>query len=557
MKHLTRYTKQLACIVCACIVSSFAACTDLSEKPYSVISKEDYDFTDEDIQSMFSPVYSNLRNVYWGWNGLFDIQEESSDLIMTPLRIGVGWGDLYITMHKHTYHSYVDHFWTIWNYSYAGINACNKLLEQEIVQSSESSVAQLRAYRALYYYFLFDMFRNVPLETVYTVPDGYLPEQVDPQETFDFIVSELNSVKPILATLDDEYGKINSATCNMILAKMYLNHNAWFGTTDETYYQKAYDEVNEVINSSKYSLASDYSDPFKADLSSCSEVIMAIPFDFTYATGNYCSNKCLHGGSRATFGLNGTPWNGSCAVPQFIDTYDNDDSRFEATWLMGVQYDQAGKVIMVGSDTLNYTKFVNSIDNPGAYPMQGARFRKFEIVSGVSGTYADDQQLFRLTDAYMIKAECLLRLGAYNGENKQTAANIVTMIRQRAFKNAPEKATRTVADLEGGSVYKYGLAETQLDSSGKPLFIGTDEGGADIELGGFLDDLAWEFVGEHHRRQDLIRFRLTSKNMNVYNGKSWFCKKAETDVSDTHKNIFPIYQSFMDANIKLKQNPGY
>lgn len=534
----------------------FNSCTDLYEKPYSIISSEDYEFTEKDIQRMFSSVYANFRNVYWGWNGLFDAQEESSDLIMTPLRIGVGWGDLYITMHKHTYHSYVDHFYTVWNSAYGGITACNMLLEQDGVKSSEISTAQLRAYRALYYYILFDLFRNVPLETEYSIPEGYLPEQATPQTTFDFIVSELNEVKDIVDAVD-EYGKINKASCHMILAKMYLNHNAWFETDDKAYYQKAYDEVNAVINSGKYSLANDYSEPFKADLSTCKEVIFAFPSDLNYATANYSSNKCLHGASRTSFNLNGTPWNGSCAVPQFIDTYDKDDSRFKATWLMGEQYDTSGKLIMVGDEPLNYTQFVNSIDNPGAYPMQGARFRKFEIVAGTAGTYANDQQFFRLTDAYMIKAECLLRLGNYNGETEQTAADIVTMIRQRAFKDTPEKATRTVAQLKGPSIYKYGLAETQLDTKGKPVKVETNEGGEDVELGGFLDELAWEFVGEHHRRQDLIRFRLTSKNVNVYNGKSWFCKKAETNISDTHKNIFPIYQDFIDANIKLKQNPGY
>jgi hypothetical protein len=26
---------------------------------------------------------------------------------------------------------------------------------------------------------------------------------------------------------------------------------------------------------------------------------------------------------------------------------------------------------------------------------------------------------------------------------------------------------------------------------------------------------------------------------------------------DIKKNVYPIYQSFLDANINLKQNPGY
>lgn len=533
-----------------------SSCTDLDETIYSQISSDDYTFTDANIQSMFSSVYGGLRGVYWGWNGLFDISEESGDCIMTPLRIGIGWGDLYIPMHKHQFHSHIDHYYTIWYNAYQGINSCNQLLDRDIVQKSETASAELRAYRALFYYILFDNFRNVPLETTYTHEDGYLPEQAEPQKIYDFIISELNEVKEKL-NKNARYGQFNQYAVCMTLAKMYLNHNAWFNTDDNTYYQKAYTEVNEVISAHKYTLSPNYTDPFQEDGSSCAEIIFAIPFDYTYATGNYLANKCLHGASASTFGLSGAPWNGSCAVPQFIGTYDSDDSRLSDTWLIGDQYDQNGGLIKVDNEALNYTESVHSIDNPGAYSMEGARFHKYQIVAGKHGTSADDVPFYRLTDAYMIKAECLLRLGGYNGESKEDAAKIVTMIRARAFKNNPQKATRTVSELEGGSIYAYGHRENIAKKGEADNIIQTNEGGSDIQLGGLLDDLAWEFVGEHHRRQDLIRFRLTSKNMNVYNGKSWFCKDAETNPSDIHRNIYPIYQDFLDANLKLKQNTGY
>ena len=91
-----------------------------------------------------------------------------------------------------------------------------------------------------------------------------------------------------------------------------------------------------------------------------------------------------------------------------------------------------------------------------------------------------------------------------------------------------------------------------------PDFEKTLEGGADIELGGLLDDLAWEFVGEFHRRQDLIRFRTKNgSGPNVWNGKSWFCKRAEEDPNDYHKNLYPISTDNMNSNIRLVQNPGY
>jgi hypothetical protein len=283
--------------------------------------------------------------------------------------------------------------------------------------------------------------------------------------------------------------------------------------------------------------------------------------------------------SAATFLLNSAPWDGSCALPQFMDTYDAADKRKTDTWLFGPQYSykkdnvpitiyqyndykaagatglEATQITTTADGALNYTPTVHSINNPGAYKMEGARFWKQEIVSGRDGTYGDDVSFYRLADAMFIKAECLLRLGT----DKQVAADLVSAVRERSFPTNPSKAIRTIADLENGSVYDYGYRETQVDDSGNDVQVFTQEGGADIELGGLLDDLAWEFVGEHHRRQDLIRFRLKDGSRNVYNGKSRFCYDATTVPSseDVNKNVFPIFQSFLDANINLAQNPGY
>ena len=124
----------------------------------------------------------------------------------------------------------------------------------------------------------------------------------------------------------------------------------------------------------------------------------------------------------------------------------------------------------------------------------------------------------------MMKAECLLRLGGYKGETEQTAADLVTAVRQRAFKNNPAKAVRTVEQLKGGSVYAYGYRENQGKMGEEDKWVVTHEGGDDVELGGLLDDLAWEFVAEHHRRQDLIRFRIKGKTKMYITGSPGFVK---------------------------------
>lgn len=542
---------------------SLGSCTDLDETVYSQIPGDgSYTMTQKDIQAQYGLIYDRMRDMYDGWEGYQDISQECADLLMTPFRYETsGWGAQYVSLHKHEFHSTINHLYRPWYSCYQGINACNQLLDNELVAENEASVAELRTYRALFYYVLFDLWRNIPVTTTNKVPDGFTPEQETPQFTYDFIVKEVSESKPLLSK-EHALGQINYWSACMILAKMYLNHDAWFpGKEDPTYYQKAIDEVNDVILNGGYTLANSYREPFASDNSSCNEIILALMYDNKYAghgTNHFC--KWFMAGSQGIFGVTFDPWNGSACVPQFLETYDPDDSRKTDTWKWGPQNDVNGEPIYIDGKRLDFTPEVYAIERPGAAGMQGARLWLYEIQPGNIGTSNCNVPFFRLTDAYFIKAECLLRLGGYNGETEQDAADIVTMIRQRAFKNNPEKAVRTVAQLKGGSVYDYGLRETQGEIVDGELtnIVNTEthEGGDDIILGGLLDDLAWEFVYEHHRRQDLIRFKM-SNGCNVFNGKSWFGKSAFTNPTDHHFDIFPILKDNLQANPKLHQNDGY
>jgi hypothetical protein len=537
-------------------------CTDLDETVYSQLPGDgSYEFTDSDIKAQYGVIYDRLRDMYDGWEGYQDISQECCDLLMTPYRTYGGWGAQYVSLHKHEFHATINHLYRPWYSCYQGINSCNQLLDDENICKDEGAVAELRAYRALFYYVLFDLWRNIPVTTTLKVASDYMPTQETPQYTYDFIVKEAEEAKPHL-TKEPEEGQLNYYGVCMLLAKMYLNHDAWFpDAPDSSYYGKAIDEVNEVINSGVYTLAENYRDPFS--VAGSDENIFELMYDNKYAghgTNHFC--KWFPAVCKDVFGVTFDPWNGSACVPQFFYTYDDADTRKDDTWKYGVQYDTQGKVLYDDNgDVVNLTPEVWAIEKPGAGDYQGARLWLYEIQSGNIGTSDDNVPFFRLTDAYFIKAECLLRLGGYKGETEQDAADIVTMIRRRAFKNNPAKAVRTVAQLKGGSVYDYGLRETQGDlDSDKNLInetiVETHEGGDDIILGGLLDDLAWEFVYEHHRRQDLIRFKMTN-GCNVFNGKSWFGKSAYINPNDHHFDIFPILQDNLDANPKLVQNPGY
>lgn len=537
-------------------LATTTSCTDLDEHLYDTIASEGHDFTDTEINAMLVPVYSSLRDVYWGWYSYADMMDQSSDVWCIPYRIGIGWGDLYVSMHKHQFHSQIGHFESVWERNYTGINACNQALAREQIANDPSLKAQVRAYRALYYYILFDLFRNIPLDTTFDHEDGWLPEQEDPQSLFSWLETELKELADECPE-EVEPGKMSKYAVHMVLAKMYLNHNAWFNDfSDNSWYGKCIDEVNEVLKGN-FSLADSYLANFMEDISSSPEIIFNIPFENKYASGNYMANMWMHVAGKATWGFDGWATGGAAVMPQFLDTYDADDQRYTDCWLSGQQYDASGAPIYYDGEPLVYTKELHSIDNPGCYPFESYRLIKYEIKGGEYGSSYDDVPFFRLADAYMMKAECLLRLGGYKGETEQDAADLVTKVRERNFPNNPEKAIVTVEKLKGGSVYKYGHRENTGKMGEADNWIITEEGGDDIELGGLLDELAWEFVAEHHRRQDLIRFHIKGTTNNVYNAKSWFCKDALDDKSNHDHDIFPLPKKILDSNTKLKQNPGY
>ena len=62
----------------------------------------------------------------------------------------------------------------------------------------------------------------------------------------------------------------------------------------------------------------------------------------------------------------------------------------------------------------------------------GFRLQKYEIQEECKTFMNNDFVIFRLAQVYMMKAECLLRTG-----KADEAAQLVTTVRQRAFRNHP------------------------------------------------------------------------------------------------------------------------
>ncbi|MEO2061858.1 MAG: RagB/SusD family nutrient uptake outer membrane protein [Christiangramia sp.] len=513
----------------ACLVMSVTSCTNLDEEVFSEITEDSFVPADEDIVALTASAYTPLRYIM-GWQGLFDVQEESADIFVTPTRPN-GWDDggTYKRMHRHTWNDVQWQPRNTWLTCFNGINSANRVISQiesgslPISEEQAASViAELRGVRAVYYSILLDTHGNVPIIKNFS---DEVPTQASRSEVYNFIISELNEVIPMLTETADQttYGRLNKWGALALQARVYLNAEVYVGTAE---WDKVISNTDQIINSGAYMLDDNYRDVFSTDNQNSPEIVFSVPYDRLYGPEWNQHMKQLLPSTRDVLNMEAQPWGGSSANPQFIDSYQDGDKRLADSWFMGEQRDaDTGEVLYT---LVNYMPSIT-----GCEFYEGLRFRKYEILPGTNASLPVDFPYFRYADVLMMKAEALLRTG-----NADEAAMIVTEVRERSFDD-PEAATVTGAELMGDSLWQYGtLAE---DGS-----IAEPGDQSPVQYGRFLDELGWEFVGEARRRTDIIRF-------GVYSTKNWYNHTPQGE----YTKLFPIGLEELNTNTNLTQNPGY
>lgn len=530
-------------IAALCMGGFMSSCSNnLDEKVFSLVTEDTYNYTAADFHPTVASIYSNFRFIghdnYWG------TQEFTGDIIVNPPNSS-GWDDggTYRMLHYHKWTSEQNHFRGMWDRFYQGVILCNTVINQietgKLPAPSEAEkvkgLAEVRAVRAYYNWLICDNFGDAPLLKELTTE---LPEKAPRADIYQFIVDEL---KAIINDLDEEqggkmYGRINKWAGMNLLANVYLNAEVYTGTPR---WRECLEVCNQIITESPCELSANYNASFRASgTENSKEILFTIPFDKKLAGGNAIHMFSWHGELQKKFKLEATPWGSgsSMALTQFIDTYDEDDTRLTDTWLMGDQYTPEGELLLCTYDMkgqpLSYRKEVK--DGHYTNETDGYRMFKFEVEENTSGSSNTDFPLHRYSEVLLMKAECLLRLG------EPGAGALVTEVRNRNFKSNPAKAVLTDEDLKGNSNYQYG---TVVD------YVNQHDGNQDpIQFGRLLDELGHEFAWEMHRRRDLIRF-------GVFTTKSWLSHDATGE--GKHRTVFPIPESALTSNPKLTQNPDY
>jgi starch-binding outer membrane protein, SusD/RagB family len=469
------------------------SCTDLTENVYDAIPAEDFLKTDAQLAAALGPAYGGLRGLTWDW---FNPQEASSDELIVPTR-GGDWFDNgdWLAYSRHTWTAQHGPINGAWGFIFGNVSTLNSLIPK--VATNKKAVDELRAIRALYYYMAISSFGNVPIVTKEGESAGTKPRA----EVYAFIEKELVESIPSLPT-DVVYSKMNQNVANMLLAKLYLNAGVFKGSPE---WQKAYDTINKVIASGKYSLESNQLANFQVNNKGSKENIFAVPFDGkTGAGGMNFQMRTLHYANQQTYNLGNSPWNGFCTLADFYNSFDDTDLR-KKMWLVGQQYSASGAQLKDAKDQplaflVDWDKD-QMTDADAVYQVAGARSQKYEIqTNNPRGDQDNDFAFFRLADALLMKAEAALWLG----KDAEALAE-VNKIRTRA----------------GVAPFATITKEALLAERGR--------------------ELAWE----GWRREDMIRFGTFSK------------ERKFMKITDKTRELFPIPQARIDGNPLLKQNPGY
>ena len=538
MKTIIKYILAVPLMFC------FSSCLD--EHPKDQLDQEAiYNNADNiyknAVASLYNYIGSNQESegLQGTCRGIYDYNTLTTDEAMIPIR-GGDWydGGLWENMYQHKWNANDINLYNVWKYLFKVIVISNQSLSiidsHQTLLSAEQTrdfTAEVRAVRALFYYYAMDMFGRVPIVASYDVKLEQVV-QSERSEVFKFIVDELQDVAPQLADEHsnkegDYYGRVTRPVANFLLAKLALNAEIY---TDDNWTdgkrqdgKSIYFNVNgekknawetciwycEQLRQEGYELEGDYASNFAVHNESSKENIFIIPLDKNLYLNEYHylfrSRHYKHGGAYG-----GSSENGTCATVSTVKAFgygtDHVDNRFKINFYADTVLVDGKKIYLDNGKPLVYMPLelkLNLSDSPYKQTA-GARVGKYEVDRTA---YSDGRQvdndivLFRYGDALLMEAEAKVR----NGEDGSIELNAIR------------------------------------DRVGMPH--------VEANLDNILKERLLELVWEGWRRQDLIRFGEYTK---AYDQRTPLEKEFTGFTT-----VFPIPQRCLDLNKKLKQNPSY
>ena len=471
--------------------------------------------------------------------GIYDYNTLTTDEAMIPIR-GGDWydGALWENMYQHKWTASDPYLYDVWKYLFKVIVLSNQSLQvinthQSVLTPDQQAAysAEVRAVRALFYYYAMDMFGRVPLLTSsdVSVNDVVLSQRSD---VFRFIFSELQDVLPLLpaerSNLEGNYyGRVTRPVAMFLLAKLALNaivyeNDSWtsgFMLDGKSLYfnvdgkqKNAWQTCSyycEKLRAMGYRLEERYETNFAVHNETSQENIFTVPMNkMVYSNQLWYIFRSVHYKHGGAYGW-GTE-NGTCATVTTMKTYGygtpDIDSRFSNNFFADtVRVD--GKIVTLDDKSpLVYMpmELKPNLTDSKYKQTAGARMHKYEIdrTAYSDGKLCDnDIVLFRYADVLLMEAEAKTR----NGEDGEP---FLHEIRSRV--NMPD---------------------------------------IPCTLENILSERLRELVWEGWRRQDLVRYGLFHK--------AYDQRVPVAGEENGYTTVFPIPQKCIDLNNNFEQNKGY
>lgn len=543
---ITRITRITGLILIMCM-TLFSCDKFLEENPKDKLPADDVynklsDVYLNAVASLYTYIggYSDSQGLQGTGRGVYDLNTFTTDEAIIPTR-GGDWydGGFWQGLFLHDWGIENDAIQATWEYLYKVVMLSNKSLEIIDKYSATHSDAELPAYRAevqalraMYYYYLMDLFARVPLvqSSSLSIKDVV---QSDRKTIFEFIFSQLQEAAPLLSDTHSNqsgpyYGRITRPVVTFLLAKLALNaeiytDNDWTDTQrpdgKNIKFTVNGNELNawettvyycDQLKSLGYKLEPKYETNFSIFNEPSAENIFTIPMNKTlYTNQMQYLFRSRHYNHAKAYGLSGE--NGPSATIEALETFGYEtpgqDPRFDICYFAGIVHDLKGNIIKLDNSTvLEYLPWDVALDITDTPYEQtaGARMKKYEVdptATKDGKLMENDIVLFRYADVLLMKSEAKVR----NGENGDDELN--------------EVRSRVNASSRPATLEKI-LAERQLE-------------------------LAWE----GWRRQDLIRFGQFTR---AYSSRPQLPKEESG-----YTTVFPIPEKIRVMNDNLTQNPGY
>lgn len=523
---------------------SFTSCLDETPKD-QIPESEIYDSANSLYVNAVASLYNYIgahdegEGLQGTCRGIYDYNTLTTDEAIIPIR-GGNWydGGLWKNMYDHTWTATDTDLYNVWKYLYKVIVLSTKSLETIdqhkyllTEQQRDEYKAEVRAIRAMFYYYAMDMFGRIPVLESSAQKTTDI-RQSNRSEVFKYIVKELQTVAPILPNEHSNlqgnyYGRVTRPVAWFLLAKLALNAEVY---TDDNWTDSYRTDGKTImfdvdgtqknawltcihycnlIASAGYSLENDYTKNFAVHNENSNENIFTIPLDkmlylneFHYL---FRSRHYAHGGAYG-----GASENGTCATLHTMAVYgyntSSPDARLDMNFYTGKVEVDGSNVMLDDGTPLEYKPLAVEQNLTASQYIEtaGARMKKYEVdrTAYSDGRMPDnDIVLYRYADVMLMKAEAKVR----NGESGYEELNAV---RNRV---------------------------------GMPSLPAT--------LDNILDERLLELVWEGWRRQDMIRFGTYNKQYDIHT-PSEVDKKGYT-------TVFPIPGKARELNPNLEQNPGY